>query len=254
MLVPRNKHTPALSTQEVVDLLGLWGEAAMLAQLQSSHRNVDIYRQMAWEKVEKGYKREMQQGHMKIKELRQANSCSGCCACNLWVRECIHNSTSVHCFFCNCKRGLDGLSIHPERAAGPDKQEKEEDKGRHVAGGPVRFCCVRFQAWRVTLRDRMQSDSKDRKNRQVEMMVLLKEQTHMLRSLTELQAEQMCVCLPLQHTDKCIPGLPYTSPSRHIPRILEVAAELPPLHPAGQDTITVAYALTCVAHGWCLCL
>ncbi|EMP32015.1 Zinc finger and SCAN domain-containing protein 29 [Chelonia mydas] len=73
-------RTPAWSTQEVVELLGLWGEEAMQAQLRSSCRSVQIYVQIAWGLEEKCYTRGTQLCHVKIKMLqkaKEANSHSG---------------------------------------------------------------------------------------------------------------------------------------------------------------------------------
>ncbi|XP_050821610.1 uncharacterized protein LOC127057035 isoform X2 [Gopherus flavomarginatus] len=64
------RHAPAWNTQEVLDLLGLWEEEAVQAQLQSSHRNVDLCEQMAQGMWEKGYKRDWQQCCVKAKELQ----------------------------------------------------------------------------------------------------------------------------------------------------------------------------------------
>ncbi|EMP26672.1 Zinc finger and SCAN domain-containing protein 20 [Chelonia mydas] len=84
MSAPHSKCDPAWSTQEVVDLLGLWGEENVQAQLQSSHRHFDIYKQIAQGLGKKGYNRDTQQCLVKIMELwqaykkaREANNCSG---------------------------------------------------------------------------------------------------------------------------------------------------------------------------------
>ncbi|EMP33019.1 hypothetical protein UY3_09837 [Chelonia mydas] len=83
MLAPCCRHAPAWSTQEVMALLGLWGEKDVHAQLPSSCRNVNIYKHIMLGMEEKGYKRVPQQCHVKVKELwqanqkaREANSCS----------------------------------------------------------------------------------------------------------------------------------------------------------------------------------
>ncbi|CAM2101587.1 unnamed protein product [Caretta caretta] len=66
------------------------------------------------------------------------------------------------------------------------------------------------RAWRVMINDKMQRDSEDRRNGQQEMITLLREQTDMLRSLIELQAEHIRARLPLQPIENCIPGPPFT--------------------------------------------
>ncbi|KAG6928750.1 hypothetical protein G0U57_007556 [Chelydra serpentina] len=71
LLTPCNQRALAWSTQQVVNLLGLWGEEAVQAQLWSICRNIDVYGQITWGLGEKGYNRDMQQCHVKIKVLRQ---------------------------------------------------------------------------------------------------------------------------------------------------------------------------------------
>ncbi|EMP38395.1 Zinc finger and SCAN domain-containing protein 29 [Chelonia mydas] len=72
METTRPKRVPAWSAQEVVDLIAMWGEESVQAELRSSRRNADIYAKIAFGMGEKGYMRETQQCHVKIKELRQA--------------------------------------------------------------------------------------------------------------------------------------------------------------------------------------
>ncbi|EMP34786.1 Immunoglobulin superfamily member 3 [Chelonia mydas] len=63
---------PAWSTQEVVDLIAVWGEQSVQAELRASRRNADIYAKITRGLGEKGYTGDTQQCRMKIKELRQA--------------------------------------------------------------------------------------------------------------------------------------------------------------------------------------
>ncbi|EMP36799.1 hypothetical protein UY3_06010 [Chelonia mydas] len=69
MLATRSRCAPAWSTQEVLDLLGLWEEEAVQEQLRSSHRNMDNCEQIA---QEKDYNRDQQWCCGKAKELQQA--------------------------------------------------------------------------------------------------------------------------------------------------------------------------------------
>ncbi|EMP26401.1 hypothetical protein UY3_16520 [Chelonia mydas] len=62
-------HALAWSRLEILDLLGLWGEEAVQAQLRTS---IDIYNQSALEIQENGYDRDPQQCCVKVKELWQA--------------------------------------------------------------------------------------------------------------------------------------------------------------------------------------
>ncbi|XP_067411222.1 zinc finger and SCAN domain-containing protein 29-like [Emydura macquarii macquarii] len=84
MSTAKPKHAPAWSRPEVLDLIGLWGEESVLAQLRASKRNLDIYWKISQGMLEKGHQRDAQQCRMKIKELhqsyqkaREANSRSG---------------------------------------------------------------------------------------------------------------------------------------------------------------------------------
>ncbi|XP_074828122.1 myb/SANT-like DNA-binding domain-containing protein 7 [Natator depressus] len=67
----RNR-APAWSSQEVVDLIAVWGEQSVQAEIQASRRNADIYAKITRGLGEKGYTGDTQQCRMKIKELRQA--------------------------------------------------------------------------------------------------------------------------------------------------------------------------------------
>ncbi|XP_074805112.1 myb/SANT-like DNA-binding domain-containing protein 7 [Natator depressus] len=60
------------SIQETLDLIAVWGEESVQAELRTSRRNADIYAKIAQGMGEKGYTRDTQQCHVKIKELRQA--------------------------------------------------------------------------------------------------------------------------------------------------------------------------------------
>ncbi|EMP30976.1 Zinc finger and SCAN domain-containing protein 29, partial [Chelonia mydas] len=60
------------SAQEVMDLIAVWGEECVQAELRSSRRNADIYAKISPGMGEKGYTRDTQQCRVKIKELRQA--------------------------------------------------------------------------------------------------------------------------------------------------------------------------------------
>ncbi|EMP36705.1 hypothetical protein UY3_06100 [Chelonia mydas] len=80
------KRAPAWSERETLDLISVWGEETVQAELRSKRRNANIYiyAKIAQGMVEKGYNRDTQPCCMKVKELRQAyqktkeaNSCSG---------------------------------------------------------------------------------------------------------------------------------------------------------------------------------
>ncbi|XP_074927750.1 uncharacterized protein LOC116825581 isoform X2 [Chelonoidis abingdonii] len=298
MPAPRGRRAPAWSTPEVVDLLGLWGQGDVQAQLRNSRRNFDVYSQIARGMEEKGYDRDPQQCRVKIKELRQAyqkakeaNSRSGAepQTCRFYKE--LHaildgDSTST------AKHPVDTLGDLESQATGvnpeievmikEEEDEEEEEYGGQATGGSGGVASQDFfltpeqssqsqqsspgepdagegtsaaanaalraspstpeerlgqvrrrkkrtredmfqevlrasrasereqRAWRIMINDKMQRDSEDRRNGQQEMITLLREQTDMLRSLIELQAEHIRARLPLQPIENCIPGPPYT--------------------------------------------
>lgn len=55
-----------------MDLFSLWGEEAVQAQLLTSCRNINIYKQIAWGTLAKWHNRDQQQCQMNVKELCQA--------------------------------------------------------------------------------------------------------------------------------------------------------------------------------------
>ncbi|KAM7180010.1 uncharacterized protein RBU57_013433 [Macrochelys suwanniensis] len=78
------KRAPAWTEREVLDLIAVWGDESVLAELQSKRWNAKIYEKIAKAMTERGYSRDATQCRVKIKELRQAyqktkesNGCSG---------------------------------------------------------------------------------------------------------------------------------------------------------------------------------
>ncbi|EMP34992.1 hypothetical protein UY3_07836 [Chelonia mydas] len=78
------KRAPAWTEREVLDLITVWGEESVQAELHSKRRNASIYAKISKGMMDRGYNRDAQQCGMKIKELRQAyqkikeaNGCSG---------------------------------------------------------------------------------------------------------------------------------------------------------------------------------
>lgn len=84
METPGRKRTPTCNTQEVLELIAVWGEESVQAELGSSRRNAEISATITRDMGEKGYTKDTQQCCMKIKErwqayqkTREANSHSG---------------------------------------------------------------------------------------------------------------------------------------------------------------------------------
>ncbi|EMP40972.1 hypothetical protein UY3_01789 [Chelonia mydas] len=88
------RRAPEWIVREVRNLIAVWGEESVLAELCSKRRNAKIFEKIFNGMKDRGYTRDPQQCHMKIKELRQAyqktreaNSCFGsepqtCCFCD----------------------------------------------------------------------------------------------------------------------------------------------------------------------------
>ncbi|KAM7134475.1 uncharacterized protein RBU57_017511 [Macrochelys suwanniensis] len=66
------KRAPAWSDREVLDLIAVWGDESILAELRSKRRNAKIYEKISQAMTERGYSRDATQCRVKIKELRQA--------------------------------------------------------------------------------------------------------------------------------------------------------------------------------------
>ncbi|EMP36733.1 hypothetical protein UY3_06129 [Chelonia mydas] len=69
---PNRKRVPVWTKRETLDLIAVWGEESVQAKLRSKRRNANIYAKIVQGMVERGYNKDTQQYHMKVKELRQA--------------------------------------------------------------------------------------------------------------------------------------------------------------------------------------
>ncbi|XP_053902389.1 uncharacterized protein LOC128847082 [Malaclemys terrapin pileata] len=67
-----HKRAPAWTEREVRDLLAIWGDESVLAELRSSKRNGKILEMVSKAMKDRGHNRDAQQCRLKIKELRQA--------------------------------------------------------------------------------------------------------------------------------------------------------------------------------------
>ncbi|XP_039358232.1 zinc finger protein with KRAB and SCAN domains 2-like isoform X1 [Mauremys reevesii] len=139
---PRAKRSPAWSRQEMLDLLGLWGEEAVQAQLQSSRRNAEVYEKISQGMVEKGYQRDLLQCRVKAKELRlayqkarEANGHSGAAlqTCPFYKE--------LHAILCNDPTPKKESSEESESQGSGElellDEEEEETNGRQASGGSV---------------------------------------------------------------------------------------------------------------------
>ncbi|EMP39485.1 hypothetical protein UY3_03265 [Chelonia mydas] len=66
------KRASAWTEREVLDLITVWGEESMLSELCSKRRNAKIFEKISRGMKDRGYNRDPQQCHVKLKELRQA--------------------------------------------------------------------------------------------------------------------------------------------------------------------------------------
>ncbi|XP_074930189.1 myb/SANT-like DNA-binding domain-containing protein 7 [Chelonoidis abingdonii] len=67
-----HKRTPRWTEQEVLVPITVWGEESVLSELHSKRRNAQIFEKISKGMKDKGYNRDLQQCHVKLKELRQA--------------------------------------------------------------------------------------------------------------------------------------------------------------------------------------
>ncbi|XP_053883789.1 myb/SANT-like DNA-binding domain-containing protein 2 [Malaclemys terrapin pileata] len=66
------KRAPAWTEREVRDLLAIWGDESVLAELRSSKRNCNVLEKVSKAMKDRGHNRDAQQCRVKIKQLRQA--------------------------------------------------------------------------------------------------------------------------------------------------------------------------------------
>ncbi|KAG6929355.1 zinc finger and SCAN domain containing 32, partial [Chelydra serpentina] len=66
------RRAPAWTEREVLDLIAVWGDETVLAELGSKRRNAKTYAKVSKGMQDRGYNRDAQQCRVKIKELRQA--------------------------------------------------------------------------------------------------------------------------------------------------------------------------------------
>ncbi|XP_065418063.1 SRRM2 protein homolog rsr-2-like [Chrysemys picta bellii] len=72
MQADNRKRAPAWTVREVLDLIAVWGEDSVLAELRSKRRNAKTFEKISKGMMERGHNRDSEQCHVKVKELRQA--------------------------------------------------------------------------------------------------------------------------------------------------------------------------------------
>ncbi|XP_065412511.1 uncharacterized protein LOC135973395 [Chrysemys picta bellii] len=72
MQADNRKRAPAWTVREVLDLIAIWGEDSVLAELRSKRRNAKTFEKISKGMMERGHNRDSDQCRVKVKELRQA--------------------------------------------------------------------------------------------------------------------------------------------------------------------------------------
>ncbi|XP_053867793.1 SRRM2 protein homolog rsr-2-like [Malaclemys terrapin pileata] len=72
MQADNQKRAPAWTVREVLDLIAVWGEDSVLAELRSKRRNAKTFEKISKGMMERGHNRDSEQCRVKVKELRQA--------------------------------------------------------------------------------------------------------------------------------------------------------------------------------------
>ncbi|XP_053890295.1 myb/SANT-like DNA-binding domain-containing protein 2 [Malaclemys terrapin pileata] len=72
MQADNRKRAPAWTVREILDLIAIWGEDLMLAELRSKRRNAKTFEKISKGMMERGHNRDSDQCRVKVKELRQA--------------------------------------------------------------------------------------------------------------------------------------------------------------------------------------
>ncbi|XP_050815040.1 uncharacterized protein LOC127053799 [Gopherus flavomarginatus] len=141
MQSPENrKRAPAWNTQELLDLIAVWGEDSVLSELRSSRRNEKTFEKISNAMRQRGHSRDSVQCRVKVKELRQAyqktkaangRSRSGPKTCRFYAE--------LHAILGGCATTSPPLSVDSEvgvvisaiaddSADGEDMEEEEEDE------------------------------------------------------------------------------------------------------------------------------
>ncbi|XP_065263721.1 transmembrane protein 254 isoform X2 [Emys orbicularis] len=72
MQADNRKRAPAWTVREILDLITIWGEDSVLAELRSKRRNAKTFEKISKGMMERGRNRDSEQCRVKVKELRQA--------------------------------------------------------------------------------------------------------------------------------------------------------------------------------------
>ncbi|XP_074803674.1 LOW QUALITY PROTEIN: uncharacterized protein LOC141984497 [Natator depressus] len=135
------KRAPAWTEWEVLDLIAVWEDESVLSELRSKRRNAKIFEKISKSMKDRGYNRDPQQCHVKLKELRQtyqkttdANACLGSEPQTCRFYDELHAilgggpTTTPHLYMDSCK----GVSHNRDEDFG-DEEDDEEGEVEHSA-------------------------------------------------------------------------------------------------------------------------
>ncbi|XP_074803437.1 uncharacterized protein LOC141984348 [Natator depressus] len=138
------RRAPAWTEREVLDLIAVWGEEFVLAELRSKRRNANTYGKVSKAGMDRGYNREPQQCCVKIKELRQAyqktkeangHSRSEPQTCRLYAEpNAILAGAATTTPSASMDTSIGGLSVHGDGKFGDNDSEDEKDEDSAARG------------------------------------------------------------------------------------------------------------------------
>ncbi|XP_065260672.1 myb/SANT-like DNA-binding domain-containing protein 2 [Emys orbicularis] len=140
MQADNRKRAPAWTVREVLDLIAIWGEDSVLAELRSKRRNAKTFEKISKGMMERGHNRDSDQCRVKVKELRQAyqktkeaNSRSGSepRTCRFYTE--LHAilggaATTTPPVTVDSGSGIISSATPEDSADGEEEEEKEEDE------------------------------------------------------------------------------------------------------------------------------
>ncbi|XP_065410848.1 uncharacterized protein LOC135973125 [Chrysemys picta bellii] len=140
MQADNRKRAPAWTVREVLDLIAVWGEDSVLAELRSKRRNAKTFEKISKGMMERGHNRDSEQCRVKVKELRQAyqktkeaNGRSGSepRTCRFYAE--LHAilggaATTTPPVFVDSGSGIVSSATPEDSADGGEEEEEEEDE------------------------------------------------------------------------------------------------------------------------------
>ncbi|XP_065448611.1 uncharacterized protein LOC135983086 [Chrysemys picta bellii] len=140
MQADNRKRAPAWTVREVLDLIAVWGEDSVLAELRSKRRNAKTFEKISKGMMERGHNRDSKQCRVKVKELRQAyqktkeaNGCSGSepRTCRFYAE--LHAilggaATTTPPVFVDSGSGIVSSATPEDSADGGEEEEEDEDE------------------------------------------------------------------------------------------------------------------------------